>query len=113
VEDQNAAVEFSIGAVCSAFKDFPMIQHLELTGGIDHGAKEPTPQDFIDFKKTWPKIGLAPHRKGNKCSHRQIFQALTAALSINKSLTSLSLIGVDCDVVNFASDAKGYNDLRK
>jgi hypothetical protein len=83
VEDQNAAAEFGIGGVCSAFKDFPMIQHLEPTGGIGHGAEEPTPQDFVDFKNTWPKVGLAPHRKGNKCSYRHTVQALTAALSKN------------------------------
>jgi hypothetical protein len=98
-EEEQEASMLGFQGVCSLLKDFPMVQHLELNGGIDHGAEEPTPQDFIDFKTNLPQIGLVPHRKGNPYSIFHAAQILTTAWTGKKSLTSLSLIGLDWNFI--------------
>ncbi|KAF7508852.1 hypothetical protein GJ744_008561 [Endocarpon pusillum] len=99
VKGQNEVARSGIGRVCSFFNDLTNIQHLELTGGTDHGAMIPTTQDYIDFKTTWPKLGVAPHRKGNTNAEVHVDRVLTAALSSKNSLTSVSLVGVELDFV--------------
>ena len=98
-EGEQAVVKSGFQGVRSLLEDFPMMQHLELNGGIDHGAQEPTKQDFLDFKTILPQTGVAPHRKGNPYSALLAAQILTVALIRNKSLTSLSIIGADWNFI--------------
>jgi hypothetical protein len=96
---ERTAAQSGFEGFCSVLDKFPMIQHLELNGGIDHGDLAPTRQDFIDFKTILPQIGTVPRWKGNLYSALHVAQILTAALTRNKSLTSLSIIGVDWDFI--------------
>lgn len=116
VKDQNEVARSDIGRLCSFFKDLTNIKHLELTGGTDHGAMIPTTQDYIDFKTTWPRLGVAPHRKGNKNAEVHVERVLTAALSSKNSFTSVSLVGVELDFVRGATpdrQAQWHHGLRQ
>ncbi len=98
VKCQREVRGLGIQTLCSLFENLTNIRHLEVTGGTDHGAVIPTTQDYLDFKNTWPKLGIAPYRRGNKNAEYYIRRVLTATLNNSNFLTSLSLVGLDLNV---------------
>ena len=95
IEGQNAVAQTGMKTLCSYFKKFPNMRHLEVIGGTDHGATIPTTQDYVDFKTIWPRTGIAPYYKGNHSPERHIIRVLSSALRNRETLRSLWLIGIN------------------